>query len=539
MSTKISKIQWLVEIRGERLGPFTTHQIIERVMRKEIKVVHRVSETGEGWVAICNEPIFEQHVESLIESVSDHIANGSAKKGMESDDATVVSQDLGELSGIHNIDAKSLGITDQLSHAKELQMASTNLSLLREILAEMRIRRKVIITPQKSTLAKDEDLHPDDQDEYVEAPMTVSDYITSGTSKFLFTILTLAGILFGGLEVKDYLARQEIEKERLAQQEQELRSKYGKSVTGNAGQSIAALSESELLSMADQELGVGQASPVKWTLMESAQKQGQLVPVAQEEKAIDQKKHQELSTALNKKAYEFLLSGDLNKAEQFLLKSLQLSASDKTPTILLLFETALLFHQADSGSSSNIRIQEVRRLARQYRLSMGDKFNTKLLIAEIALSLVQNESPVQNKLVQEFVNRHPRNEKEGPSVGVQFKVSWGGLLPHCVRIYNVDRSDSQLSALLAGCLVRTEQADKAEPYIYYAFKKEPTSQPIRDLLAFTYLATGKIDLARQNLWDPKVPSFQVTPYQSTTRIEFCRMHPEDTACRGRGTASSP
>ncbi len=537
MSTKFAKIQWFVEIRGERLGPFTTHQIIERVMRRELKVIHRVSETGEGWVAICNEPIFEKHVNHLIENVSEHVSQGSAKKQIEAEDATAVSQELGELSGVHKIDAKSLGITEQLSHAKELQMAATNLAILRDILAEIRIRRKVIIVPENSNL-KEEELHPDDQDEYVEAPQSVGDLMSSGTAKFLFMVMGLLALIFGGLQFRDHLAQQELQAEVEAQQERDLRPKYGQSID-TSGQKVDQMSESDLMVMADRELGLQNQAKVKWTLVESAKKQGQLVVARPDAHQIDEKKQKELARALNKKAYEFLLSGELQKAEQFLLKSLQLVSDDKSPTVLLLLETALLFQQADSSQTSRIRLQEVLRIVQRLKNSLGERYNSKLLIAELAALQAIGEPITQVKAIDDFLKRHPRGEREPATLGYDLKVSWPGIISHCIRVYNVDRTDARLSALLAGCLIRSDQADKAEPYIYYAFKKEPSIEIIRDLLAFTYFSLGKTDIAKNHLWDPKLPAYQVTPYQSITRIEFCRTYPDDAACGKRGTASSP
>ncbi len=527
----MAQIQWIVEVRGERHGPYTTQTIVHRLMRKELKVIHRVSETGDGWVAICNEPVFEQYIHLLIEQMARQVAQGSIAKLEEEDDATVVSNDIGELSGVFNMNAIKQGISEQLSHAKELQQASTNLTILRSLLSDIRIKRKVIIVANDKAPSEDDEIHPDDKDEYVLTSRNFSDYVSGGSSKFLATLFILSIFTFLGIQWKE----KREEEERLAlqksQQEAMVKSKYSGKL-GNENE-VMKMNTADLLDMANSMLGT-QKNIMEWTLVESA-KNGMLMTVGSS-RPDNYREQKDVFQALNKKAYEYLLSGELMKAEEFLLKSLALYSEDKHVAILLLTETALLFNQADSSSLSKIRLREIVNIIRQYRDS-NEKASTKLYVAEMAVFHALEDRENLKTVVKHFLKQHPRDEKEEATVGYLQKASWTGLLPHCINVYSSENTDANFSAMLAGCLVRTSSAQKAEPYIYYAYKKNPSNDAIKDLLGWVYLDIGQYEKAKKLLWDPTIPSFKVSTYLTYSRIEFCKVRNKDPLCSGRGTAS--
>lgn len=532
---QMEQFQWILEVRKERLGPYTTQSIVQRLMRGEVRVIHRVSETGEGWVAICNEPIFEQYISQLIEHMAEQVARGSIAKveeqdtGAVDDDATVVSKDIDDLSGVFNLNDLKQGISQQLNHAKELQQAATNLAILRKLLSEIRIKRKVVIVTDDKPPSEEDEVHPDDKDVYILTKKNFSDYVSSGSAKFMTSILVLAIFAFLGVKWKEKRDRDEELALQKAQQESLIKSKYSGKL-GNENE-VMIMSTADLLEKANSMLG--QQKLTRWTLVDSAKNGG---VSSQEQRPENYKEHRDVFLALNKKAYEFLLGGELEKAEEFLLKSLALFSERKHIAILLLTETALLFNQADSSSLSKIRLQQVAEIIRKYR-SKDEKTSTKLLVAEMVLYHELGESEKLKNVVNRFLKAHPRGEREENTVGYLQKVSWTGLLPHCIKVYSSDNANSLFSAMLAGCLARTPSVKKSEPYIYYAYKKNPGNEVMKDLLAWVYFDTGQYDKAKKLMWDPSIPSFQVSSYLTFSRIEFCRIRGNDPICSGRSTAS--
>ena len=534
--SQMAQLQWIVEIRGERHGPMTTQQVVHRLMRKELKVINRVSETDEGWVAICNEPIFEEYIHRLIEQVARQVAEGSmAKAAAEeegvNDDSTVVSQDLGELSGVFNMNAIKQGISDQLSHAKELQQASQNLTLLRNLLSEIRIKRKVVIVADDKPPAEEDEIHPDDKDVYVLTKRNFSDYVSSGSSKLLFSVLLIAVFSWLGIQWKEKREKDEELAMIEAQQEKRMKNMYSGTL-GNENE-VMTLNPEDLIQKANQMLGE-QRNKTEWSLVETS-KSGVYMPVGVS-RPDNYKEQRDVFRALNKQAYEFLLGGELKRAEEFLLKSLALYSEEKHIAILLLAETAILLNQAEKSKLSQIRLRQIISIINKYR-SANEGASTKLYVAEMAMYYTLDDRRGLKRTVNKFLEQHPRGEKEPGTVGYLQKVSWSGLIPHCINIYGSDNADARMSAMLAGCLVRTPSANKAEPYIYYAYKKKPGDELIKNLLGWVYFDIGQYNKAKKLLWDPSIPSFQVSKYLTFSRIEFCRSQDRDPVCSGRGTAS--
>ncbi|MCB0407676.1 MAG: hypothetical protein KDD34_05680 [Bdellovibrionales bacterium] len=532
-NTNISKIQWLVEIRGQKQGPFTTHQIVERLMRKDLKIVHRVSETDGGWVAICNEPIFEQHILNLIDQVSEHVSKGEEARSKDKDNTSDDDSHWSDLSGIHNLNVKSLGISEQLNHAKELQQASVNLMLLRNLLSEIRIKRKIVITEQEKEL--EDQLHPDDRDQYIAPPVKISDYLSSGTTKFFMSLLVLVIGILGAMEVKSYLEKRELQEQALKDQEAKLRQKYGEAKISKKDQ-IASLTEDQLLKMVNQELGIDKnGKSIKWTLLET-QAQKQIIKYESGEE-VDVETHEHLSEALVVKAYEHLLTGDVVKAEEYLLKSIQLYSPDRAPAIILLMETALLIHANAPSNTSRLRLEEVLHIIKERKQEVKAGI-AKLKVAEITILLALNRKENLSQLAKEFLKLHPSQDTDKFEVGYKLKVSWSGLLAHCISIYQADKTNALMSAVLGSCLIRSDKKDKAEPYIYYAYKKDPKNTLIRDLLGYTYFVTGDLEKSKKLLWDPTEPAYKVTPYQTKNRLLYCKSNLSDPLCVSRGSASS-
>lgn len=528
-NTGVHSIRWLVEVNGEQFGPMTTHQIVERLMRKEFRVAHRVSETGAGWAAICNEPVFERHVENLIEQVAETISEGSRKRSVHESPSD---QDFGELSGIHQIDVKSLGISDQLTHAKELQQASTNLSLLRSLLSEIRMKRKVIVTAPSGAHKSDVEMHPDDRDEYIEAPRKIEDFFGSGVAKILYIASALVIFLVAGFKFKVHQEEQAERERVISQQENLIRSKYG--VEAKVSK-FDEMNLNQLMGEIQEVLRVGGDGRVE--KQKIALNRGDVMTWFNVETKVPSNvaEQKELYPVVCKRAYELFLEGELAKAEEFLLKALLLHSESKVDALVLLLEVAILMKKPNSR---NVRFSELVKLYDRFMI-LEKQNQSRILIAKLRalVELKLNEDVL--RVTKQFLLDHPRGEVNGTILGFRERSSWDNLVNHCISIYKSNSSHLEMSALLSACLIRSSQKEKAEPYAYYAWRQEPKNTLIKDQLSYVYLKTGKVLEAKKLLWDRKEYAFNVTDFQKASRIEFCLTYPGDRICSGigRGTAS--
>ncbi|MCB0351441.1 MAG: hypothetical protein KDD38_09675, partial [Bdellovibrionales bacterium] len=159
MNSSLDKDRWYIDISG-RIELMTAWQIIEGLLSLNLKIIYRVSRDKVKWAAICNQPYFEDAVQDLIKTLSDQATKYGAESAQKAG--------LGESTGFTNIKNITSQINDQLEHANQLQEINVHLQRLRNLAGDIAAKKKLIISAQ--TKADEEELHPDDKNEYLNNP---------------------------------------------------------------------------------------------------------------------------------------------------------------------------------------------------------------------------------------------------------------------------------------------------------------------------------------------------------------------------------
>ncbi|NQZ01313.1 MAG: hypothetical protein HRT45_11675 [Bdellovibrionales bacterium] len=515
---------WIVEVRGQKMGPMETLQIVEGLLSRQLRVVNRVSRDGNNFKAICNEEYFEEFIIKLIEKLTPLADKEVALKQLEDTNK----EDFSELSGVHKIDVTSLGITEQLEHAKQLQRASADLSGLRKILIDIRTNRKVII--QAQTHVDREEIHPDDKDVYIDTGPTLNPL--KGGNKYILGTFVVVAIVFFGIDYQKrqaYLAEQaELEKE----QEAKISSKY----LGGGGGGVAPGEEKDDSALIKMVTDLLKLPPKNAVGVQGYLEMSSYIANANsaviDGVTVSRAEAKQTFSQLMDRATTRILKDEVEKAEELLLYAIKIPFQSKVNALLMLMNVA---HKIDlkTGSKRFVRVQSVLTMVDRYeRVDPKVKGKDKLsFVRFLGNHYLENQVGV-NTSFRQFLKHMPE-----VGYGSSTLTSWESLLADCVNVYNSRRSDAWANAMLTGCLLRTSKADKASAYANYAVGQLPNEEDIVAIAGLAFLKTGDRDRAKQELWKPiKVKKAQAA-LRFAGRKQYCESYEKDSACASRESAS--
>lgn len=516
---------WIVDIRGQKMGPMDSLQVVEGLINRQIRVMHRVSRDGDKFQAICNEEYFEQFIIKLIEKLTPLADKETALQHLEGD-----KKDFTELSGVHRIDVNSLGITEQLEHAKQLQRATNDLSMLRKILIEIRTNRKTII--QASVKPKQvEDFHPDDQDVYITESSNWNPFV--GGNKYLVLLLFVAGAIFLGVDYQKRQALMEEQEREVLDKEAQISSQYG--MATDSASKTPNIKDSSIIKNAQSLIGVAATGKIQgssYVNMDGFMSQPNELRI--NGKVIKRSEANSSFESLLERASIRILEDNNKKAEELLLLSLKIPAQPKVQALALLITVAKKLDDAE-GSSRLIRVRSLLRLAEKYEKSVKGSDDKLIFVKMMAHFYLQNQLGLDASFRQ-FVSVFPLQDS-GSTLGYRSLTSWNSLLAECVNIYNSHRENAWANAMLVGCLMRSSKADKAEGYAGYAISKLRDQEDVKALAGYAFLQAQNIDAARDVLFEPLKGSKSKVAYRKKIQGFFCDQLPNEKVCRLRSSAS--
>jgi tetratricopeptide (TPR) repeat protein len=507
------------------MGPMETLQIVEGLLSRQLRVVNRVSRDGSNFRAICNEEYFEEFIIKLIEKLTPLADKENALNHLEAKN-----KDFSELSGVHSIDVNSLGITEQLEHAKQLQRASADLSGLRKILIEIRTNRKVVIQAQANEEPEDF-VHPDDKDVYIEAGPSLNPF--QGGNKYVVGVFVFVAAVFFGLDYQKKQAMLEEQAKLEAEQEAKISSKYlgtgGASSSEKVDDSALIKAVTDLLELPPNKEGVQSYLDMQSYIASANSAVVNGVTVSR----VDAKR---TFNTLMDRASVRILKDENDKAEELLLHAIKIPFQSKVDALTMLMNVA---YKIDSRSSSNrfVRVQSVLKMIDKYEKvdsKVGQR--DKLAFVKFLGYHYSNNTLGVNTSFRAFL-KFPPEPDFGAALGYKALTSWESLLADCVNVYNSRRSDGWANAMLTGCLLRTSKADKASAYAGYALSMLPNEEDVIAVAGLAYLKSGDKKQAKSALWQPIKGTQASATVRLAGRKKFCEAYPGETVCMARDSAS--
>lgn len=499
--------RWFLEVKGQVTGPFFGIKILERLLKDEVLVLHRVSRDRQNWKAICNTPFFEELVGERIRAYSGESSGvGQMKPGGDHEEFEV-----SEIFGLHGA---TDGITEQLEHARQLEELTANIQKLNWLRKEIIHNRKTVFVEKEDI--KDE-VHPEDQNVFVPlAPKKTKwqELFKTPNPVYRKRMFILLGVIVVGLSLTQgysfftSLGASAEDKAKLkAATDAQASGDYAKAIAafkGIKGSSLADAnfaSAKQLLDLADAHIAgkdpkTGQmllkkAMEMKLTPADAARAHALQSIIASQAGDLQQAtveleaslKLSEIYSTLHNLAILKIKAKKQAEAEPLLLKALEVAG--KTPgldtgaTVIALFETAYDLDTkafADSLKQPAIegappfrmtRLETVAELLDLSKKSSGLK--QQLHLASAVTRATLNQLEAFKRAAYELIDMVPSRE---PSVvhDLDFDLlRWPRLVRFCTDVYKQQPKTDQFGAAFYGaCLWRSHAAAQAIPFAKYA-----------------------------------------------------------------------
>jgi tetratricopeptide (TPR) repeat protein len=554
MSDDIYSDRWYLNIVGQIEGPVSTWEIIRRLTAKEIKVIYRASKDRQTWKAICNEEHFEKSIKELIELMS------RATAEMDTSEIDVVNPDIGELSGLHNLEDVSKGISEQLSQAQQLEEISYGISNLREILTQIQINRKTIIEEKVKII---EEAHPDDLDEVIALDKSKKivgwDIEEKNKDKIkriaivsaVCTVLLAGGLYYYSLPDASSTIKDISQKTTSSSNLEEYKDILdGKPMPEHSN---------DLVSMAETLIQKGQFQKSSKILVLASQAQDssnhmdqiralqglvsyktnnfKQAKISLEESII---KKEQFASLFNM-GLIYLKEGLLLKAEKNILRAIKAGNHDIGPAITTLIEISIQINQQKIDSNFNQRMTQIERLIETY-LSKGGAHQQEIIIANVLVKHLLQKKWDNTVSLYNFINSDPiqsKNQNLSIYVDNQY-LKWTHLYGWCLEVYTPNRNSPLMNAFFASCLMRVEPAKEAIPYIEFASKSEINNYQFKSLLAYTHLHAQNNSLSFELIKSLPARQQHKQPLVKNIIQSHCEDFPSNDLCIGstdRGLSS--
>lgn len=495
---------WFVETNPGLAGPFSISKIIEGLVDGHYHVTTRVSLDKINWKAICNQPIIEEYLQTLLKE-------NKASVSMGRDGAGTTKRLAQENTGSFDLKKMKAGINEQLQEAQRLAQLNVSSSVLRKILSEITNKKKV----QKTIELKSQPtLHADDENEIEIIHGKEPIYKTRSNKKLLYIVAPLLlffAIHFSIVKVMEIRDRREREA-TVAQQKQAADA----AIAGNYDKAIQIFSE-----IKNADLVSGQeAMKLVESLVENkkfadAVKVIEKIPTAeltppnlanlnylkgmahsnlnQNQQAIEAYKVSMTSgksyKILHNLAMAHLENGNPQAAEPLLLEALQLSEPDHGSTLVGLTEAAILLDQKEKRFE---RTEKAILLLEEYTKNPKD-FLDEVVASKILAMWARNDNRLKQE-IRNFANLNPNRGPRNLNYSLDYKRSqWGNLYLRGLDVVKSNPRDPYFNSFIAGCLARFTNLSSALPYAKYAFS---TSKDLEFAGSYAYLLAQTGDTAQ-------------------------------------------
>lgn len=556
MSGAIAKDLWYLDVRG-KIQRLATQQIIDLLLKNEVKVIHRVSRTQSSWKAICNEIYFESAIQDLIDTLS---KEATKYESNASDSSSKV-----EMSGFHNLKNLKSGINEQLHHAQILQNINYRLHGLRHVLSEIASKRKHVVDMSVKEV-KDE-MHVDDRNEYINQPgfwSQFSKYFNFKKSRFwvyvIRAVFFVSCFIFFGSKYLQLQVEKETQAEVSKLQEAVLAKTmgdYNRAIELFSGvKNLQSLDAKALMAMAESfaqakryekatEL-VNLAITPPLNKNDLSQVNNRLGRIAQQNGQPDVAKGYYLNSLQNGTLYSSLLNlgiiylemNDYQLAEDLLLKAIEVSGHDPMPALLSLSEVAVQLdkQQAQNLPAINFKLDKLNLRAKKADelIELVKKpespFYQLLLASQIVLAAQARRDDRFNKLVAEWLDLDPSAKDVNPQIyeeGLDYRrTTWRHMYKRCLETYSGPYKNNLKSAFYAGCVARTAGFKEAIPFVLYSYNNAKVDPVLRGFLGYLTIFTGNAEGARQVLRSGDLNGSRLG---ALAMVELCNAYP-DSVC---------
>lgn len=558
------KGRWFVDISGQIRGPIEAHRVIQELIRGELKVIHRVSQDGKQWRAICNEPKFVEAIEHLIAQLNERLENSAVTNN------NVQKKAVGEDTGFHNIGEISLSISEQLNQAKKLEEMKANVSSLRQLLSEINAKKKITLSEQVAKPIPVEEIHPEDKDDYgnvaeVNVWLSLEKLFKkiefSGLKQNLLLnlmVLLVVGGWLGYAAVSAYFEQkhqQEIDLAREQARQVLLRmslKEYDQAILDFEKINDFGVIEPKVVLEIAAGCVVGKKYDKAEKLLRMIETTLADLPLrsrlyalqgflAAQNERIDEAivkydlslKDQENFPALHNLAVLYILKKQMEMAEPLLLKAVRINGVDHSSTFLALFEVA---HRLDLEQKDELeKFSRLKKLEQMLALYKGNlnSFHSEMLVGKIlSASLVKNEEKIA-ELASVFMDLDLSAQVVGTlPFDLDFRLAtWEHMVSWCQTVLKTDLRSSWKNAFYAKCAAPIKGAATVLPYATYAANTSPEDMPIVGFLANLQLDVGDLTSAEVTLTKNKAKLHGSSKNYDIAFKKFCTVNP--SACPKR------
>ncbi len=499
-SEKEEPDRWFLELKGQISGPFSGLKILERMVKDEVLVLHRVSRDRQNWKAICNTPFFEELVAERIRAYSGESSSvGQMKPGGDDEQF--------EISEVFGLQGATDGITEQLEHARQLEELTANIQKLNSLRKEINHNRKTVFVEKEDI--KDE-VHPEDQNVFVPiAPKKTKwqDLFKTTDPVHRRRMYMLLGVIVVGLSLtQGYYFFTSLGASSEDQAKLKAAGDYGKAMAAFKGieqSKIANLdfaSAKQMLDLADAHIAgkdtkTGQmllkkAMGMKLAPADAARAHALQAIIASQAGNLEQAaveletslKISEIYSTLHNLAILKIKVKKQADAEPLLLKAIEVAG--KTPgldtgaTVIALFQTAYDLDTkalADSLKQPAIegtppfRMQRLENVAELLDLSQkSSALKQQLYLASAVTRATLSQPDAFQLAAYEFIDSVPDREPK-PMHDLDYDLlQWPRLVRFCSDVYKQPKSGQFGAAFYGACLWRSHAAAEALPFAKYA-----------------------------------------------------------------------
>lgn len=551
------KDRWYLDIKGN-VQLLSAQQIIDLLIKHEAKVIHRVSKNKQDWNAICNESYFEDAINELIKLLTVEATQYGKAHGQ--------AQNQGELSGFHNLNKMKLGINEQLQQAQILQDINYKLQSLRQLSSEIVTKKKHVIDMSETEI-KDE-VHPDDRNEYVNAPTFWHQF------KNLFGVFNLADakvrnryavvifiLTIGVFGVNKYLQIKK-QKEMVAEAAQ-VQSALVAKASGDYDRAVQLFSTVKNQNLLDVKTVIELAEahiqtkryeaalgllklPVVLTLNknELANLYTKFGGIAQKNGQVDYARifystaleHGQIYAAMLNLALILIDDKKWIEAEKLLSQAMLIEGHDKAPLLLALAEVELTLDRLEA-SPAHARIKKIHDLIEVSKSPLSP-FYQHFIAVQAILAAAQLDQNRFNTLTYEWLQYEPKLGEVDVNKYEDHldyrRTTWAHLHKLAIEIYNGAFDNKLKSAFYAAFVARIKGLKEAVPFALFAYNNVLVTPALRGFLGYLVLNSGNIDGAKQILRSGDISQSRLGTMATTL---LCSNHP-DSACYSQKNKSA-
>ncbi len=490
MGMSLHTERWFVDGFGGVTGPFSTFEIITKLIGNELEVTDRVSlepKNLASWVAICNEAQFDQAIKDLLSTI---VTKPGEAGGTE---PSIRAKD--ELSGFQNITNIRIGISKQLKQAKSMEEIGSKASSLRQLQSQIAAKKKIVIEVRQEV------------------------------KKELSAAESIQVIRPNGNRPQHTF----IEDERQRARKQKMMT-IGAAILFVGAILIKGLSNPETSGSHDEKLDV-------------VESQNPLPPPVSVEKP---KPAVAPATSLGyvspfiapfNKAVQHLSANELDKAEEALKQAWKVADQrDIGPLMLVSFETAWLSDVRDQQASGNSqlfpRLIAFQKLVQQHEPDIT-AYMEEMMVVKIVMASLLRQNELYNNLIGQWIELNPEALPAKPNLVNldQRRTRWGHLYFWCLDVQKRDSKGGMTNAFFANCVTKAKGAKDAVPFITYAYQISPHHPQIRGLMASVLYSSGNMDELKKLLAGRTIASAGSSRLMRRTMTSLCRTDANFPACK--------